>query len=196
MKYLFLLSLVVLSSCVGAPIKAPWTLGLVGQEGYPAHNPKITDYPGKGWALKSEFDPCKPSKIEQVISAGGGEALLLNQNSKLFYSQGASYFIREHKTTNGESKEKFLAPSLPGNNRTVNIEGKKQKTWDLICKGQVFTGMNEDEFRFVVGLPEKINRTTMAGLVSEQWIYQKPGGNQFEKTYYYFKNSILTSWQD
>jgi hypothetical protein len=40
------------------------------------------------------------------------------------------------------------------------------------------------------GAPNDINRTVTAYGTSEQWVYDKM------KTYLYFENGILTSWQD
>jgi len=58
-----------------------------------------------------------------------------------------------------------------------------------ILKGQIAIGMTTDMLIASWGFPEDINRTVMAGLVSEQWVYGKG-------VYVYLDNGVVTSWQD
>lgn len=60
---------------------------------------------------------------------------------------------------------------------------------NVIIEGRVRLGMTAEMCRASWGRPESINRTSVEGLVSEQWVYG--GGN-----YLYFDNGILTSIQN
>ncbi|TFF32177.1 hypothetical protein [Mucilaginibacter psychrotolerans] len=59
-----------------------------------------------------------------------------------------------------------------------------------IKKGDVYIGMNKNIVLLIEGEPEKINRSTNAYTVHEQWVYSN------HTKYYYFDNGKLTNIQD
>jgi len=61
--------------------------------------------------------------------------------------------------------------------------------WMLIQNGKVKIGMGKKECILSWGKPEKINKTILGNVVSEQWVYST-------SSYLYFKNGILTSIQN
>ena len=58
----------------------------------------------------------------------------------------------------------------------------------LILQGRVVIGMTKDQCIEALGHPTRINRTTTASMVSEQWVYSS--------RYLYFKNGVLVTIQD
>ncbi len=60
--------------------------------------------------------------------------------------------------------------------------------WAAVRAKKIYLGMPGDALRLVKGVPDKINRTTTAYAISEQWVYGY--------SYYYFKNNKLTTIQD
>ncbi|GED72552.1 hypothetical protein BRE01_62540 [Brevibacillus reuszeri] len=66
------------------------------------------------------------------------------------------------------------------------------KVWDHIKKDSVFIGMNQDMVSLSLGIPTRKNITTYSWGVMEQWVYDY---KSFGTTYLYFKNGILTSFQ-
>jgi len=76
-----------------------------------------------------------------------------------------------------------------------------QKIKDAIQNGDILIGMTRDQVRASRGYPHKINKTTSAAGVHEQWIMHPPGGPRYddykgkEYGYIYFDDGIVTSWQ-
>lgn len=58
----------------------------------------------------------------------------------------------------------------------------------LILQGRVVIGMTKDQCIEALGHPTRINRTTTASRVSEQWVYSR--------RYLYFENGVLVTIQD
>ena len=58
----------------------------------------------------------------------------------------------------------------------------------LILQGRVVIGMTKDQCIEALGHPTRINRTTTASRVSEQWVYSS--------RYLYFENGVLVTIQD
>lgn len=58
----------------------------------------------------------------------------------------------------------------------------------LILQGKVVIGMTKDQCIEALGHPSRINRTTTAARVSEQWVYSS--------RYLYFDNGVLVTIQD
>ncbi|NNV01648.1 stalk domain-containing protein [Brevibacillus sp. MCWH] len=67
-----------------------------------------------------------------------------------------------------------------------------QKVWDHVKKGSVFVGMNKDMVSLSLGTPTRKNISTYSWGTFEQWVYDY---KTFGTSYLYFKNGILTSWQ-
>ena len=62
--------------------------------------------------------------------------------------------------------------------------------WNTIINNQIQLGMTKEMVIDSWGRPDDINRTVGSWGVHEQWVYER------NKTYLYFENGILTSWQD
>lgn len=89
-----------------------------------------------------------------------------------------------------EEKEKAQLAAL-NKRRTALIQryGSQEVAEKIIAK-KIWIGMTDKMARDSWGAPNDINRTVTAYGTSEQWVYDKM------KTYLYFENGILTSWQD
>lgn len=59
---------------------------------------------------------------------------------------------------------------------------------NLILQGKVVIGMNQNQCREALGNPQRINRTTTASIIYEQWVYYN--------RYLYFENGKLVTIQD
>jgi len=64
--------------------------------------------------------------------------------------------------------------------------------WPLINAHRVQLGMTKEMVQTSLGRPNDITRSVGSRGVSEQWVY----GSYPSTMYLYFKNEILTSWQD
>ena len=60
-----------------------------------------------------------------------------------------------------------------------------------ILDGKIWLGMTDEMARESWGIPDDINRTVGSWGVNEQWVY-----GEYSRTYLYFENGKLTSWQD
>lgn len=76
-------------------------------------------------------------------------------------------------------------------NPYTNYKWSKE-VWDHIKKGSVFVGMNKDMVSLSLGIPTRKNISTYSWGTFEQWVYDY---KTFGTSYLYFKNDILTSWQ-
>jgi len=78
--------------------------------------------------------------------------------------------------------------------RTVEQQKIQEKTDAAIRGGRVFVGMTADDVVRSWGKPNKINRTVLSGLVSEQWVYER--GSRFGPAQYvYVRNGVVDSVQ-
>ena len=66
--------------------------------------------------------------------------------------------------------------------------GCSQEIAEVINKKQVRIGMTTDMVRYAWGRPERVNRTVGSYGVHEQWVYGR--------TYLYFEDGVMTSFQD
>ena len=187
-----IVSTLFLAGCGTVEIKEPWTKELVGKRGYFARKPLFRTESSRG----KSYSPDGYKRCEIVEITG-----LYSWLNHIFIEvkQGEKYYLATEEAR-GEIDKAFVdsmfVDSIPGKVRIVNLNGTKKKAADLICNGVISTGMSRNELLFTLGRPEKINRTVAAGIVSEQWVYKKPGGNDYESDYYYFINDVLRSWQD
>ncbi|MFZ3064741.1 MAG: hypothetical protein WA277_05615 [Nitrospirota bacterium] len=62
---------------------------------------------------------------------------------------------------------------------------------DAIKKHSIVMGMTKEQVKLSWGLPIDINRSVGSWGVHEQWVY-----GRYSRTYLYFENGKLTSWQD
>jgi len=80
---------------------------------------------------------------------------------------------------------------------------------ELVARKQVWIGMTAEHARWAWGWPTRINRTTTAAGVTEQWVYavdetlspttkivQAIAGEPTKTRYLYFQDGILTAIQD
>lgn len=65
------------------------------------------------------------------------------------------------------------------------------KVMAKLLRRETWIGMDWQQAIIALGYPEKINKTTTAHRVDEQWIYGK-----YTTSYYYFTNGKLTAIQD
>ena len=85
-----------------------------------------------------------------------------------------------------------LEAEITNNNKLIALE-KKQETLPGARIGMsTKTVINDTQW----GAPKKINRTTTASGVREQWVYDHCGYNRCYKGYLYFTNGVLTSIQN
>jgi hypothetical protein len=72
---------------------------------------------------------------------------------------------------------------------------------EAILNKDILIGMTFDQVRASRGSPHKINKTTTANMIREQWIMHPPEGPRYndykskEYGYIYFVNGKVTSWQ-
>lgn len=64
----------------------------------------------------------------------------------------------------------------------------------IIIDNKIQLGMSKKMVEESWGLPEDINRSVYTWTIKEQWVY--PGHTEYNHTYLYFDDGILTSWQD
>ena len=68
---------------------------------------------------------------------------------------------------------------------------------ELILGGKWKIGMHKVDIYASIGLPNDVNRTVINDKVLEQWVYEYDSTVPINsRTYLYFENDILTSWQD
>ncbi|MBU5426214.1 copper amine oxidase N-terminal domain-containing protein [Tissierella pigra] len=71
----------------------------------------------------------------------------------------------------------------------------KESVWKDLGQGKKWIGMTKDMLIVHMGRqPNKINRTVVKSVTSEQWVYSWSYGISSE--YYYFENDKLVGWQD
>lgn len=189
----YIIGFLFLTSCGLTPVKEPWADKFRGQEGYVQIAPKIIGWKEKNWANPTLFNQCKTVKIHDVVTNGTGNAFVLSQDGNLFYAWGSRDYLESFNKGKLGAEAAYLKPNLPGKSRTITLKSGKEKSGDLLCKGQIWTTMTPEELIFIKGQPERINNTTTQALHHDQWVYNKPGGGGFE--YFYFYNGSLKSWQ-
>ena len=59
--------------------------------------------------------------------------------------------------------------------------------------GKIQIGMTTQDVLRAWGRPNKINRTAVAGGISEQWVYERPNDGRHQ--YVYFDNGLLSAVQ-
>jgi hypothetical protein len=60
---------------------------------------------------------------------------------------------------------------------------------------KIMEGMNQEEVVNIAGRPVEINRTRVAGMMQEQWVYDTPGsmaGTSYKRIYVYFENGLVS----
>jgi len=180
---LCLLSLLVLNACASrATGDEPWAKDLIGKTGY------LNQRPRQVAILEGNYTLCAPIKILGFQKILGTAIANFGQESGKF---NMNFDISEDGQKLKDLPDIFVEDLRLSNARVKGIQGKPTRK-ELVCQGNVFMGMTPQEFMVVVGKPDSINRTVARGGQTEQWVYQ----NHPKANYYYFRNSILTSWQD
>jgi len=153
----------------------------------------------------TQFDRCTAVSIIQIKTDVLGEPpfIIDFKDSNGVLLRGTTRFYRgrytpifDKKTERPINIETLALPILPVEERRIKLaKDKTESSKKLMCSGNVFTGMKKSELLFVMGAPTEINSSTHAGIgVNEQWVY--PTSEEFKNQYFYFRNNILTSWQD
>jgi hypothetical protein len=100
----------------------------------------------------------------------------------------------EKKRKNEEKKRKEEERIQKEREKTHNLLVKKygKKIGDRLFNGTIKLGDTKEMVQDVWGKPYDINKSVGSWGVHEQWIY----GKLSKRTYFYFKNDKLTSWQN
>lgn len=209
MKFgLALITFFLLSSCSSTRIKEDWAKSVTEINGYLSVPPTIEDR--KGYATKADFNRCEKVQFSGVFKTTGTmnyKAEVTQGNKKFLIEQfGNKYVLSSNVWTgNSDNPQKevidvfkgYVVAKLPFSKGKIGKGKSTIDVYDYMCNERgFFTGMTREQFIFVMGYPEKNNRTVTSRVVKEQLVYQKPGGNEFEKNYFYFTNGVLKSWQD
>jgi len=68
---------------------------------------------------------------------------------------------------------------------------------NCILAGKIVIGMTKQQVRASSGNPTRINRSVSSWGVHEQWVYKYETWDDYPTySYLYFKNGMLTSWQN
>ena len=125
------------------------------------------------WAIRATID-FPTGDIEFLLERENGDTIYYGESLNWMYDNFKEFFSEREWF----AEDPFKA--FP--------KGWSKKFTDTIRKGKIMIGMTKEMVRLSWGPPKKINRTVTANTVSEQWIYGE--------RYLYFRNGILTSWQD
>jgi len=210
MKKSILLILIplLLNSCSSTRVKEDWAKSVTKIKGFLKVPPTIEEK--KGFATKKDLKRCEEVQFTGVFKTTG------MMNYKAEVTQGDKKFLVEkfgnkHVLTKnlwtGVSSDpqkeviqvfkNYVSKTLPFKRGSLGKGKSKINKFEYLCNEKgYYTGMTKDQFLFVMGYPEKNNRTVSSSSIREQLVYQKPSGNEFEKNYFYFINGILKSWQD
>ena len=187
----FLILLVVLGGC-SSVVKKETLDKYLNKSGYFAVAPPLKEIE----QIKA-YKPCEKSEIVSIKAFGAStfiQYIKFKQNGVVF-----EFDVQQPENNDVD----FLAQNfvddlkLPATN--IKFKEKSMTVKELVCSSSHYTRMPKKYFLTVRGLPDKINRTTGAFGVSEQYIYNKRGdfyGQSIAKDYFYFTDNILTSWQD
>ena len=93
----------------------------------------------------------------------------------------------EKKGIDIESKNNLRRSNFINNNSSIPSKYK-----NAITNGQIMLGMTKEMTIASWGQPNDINRTVTIYGTSEQWVYE----GLYSRTYLYFDENVLTSWQD
>lgn len=98
-----------------------------------------------------------------------------------------------------KTKEADRAEALALAAKRSKEAGDKAKIIVQVCgerSGKVWIGMDLSEFHICSEMPwpDKINKTQTATSISEQWVFKDHRG--IPKTYIYWRDGKVTSWQN
>lgn len=97
----------------------------------------------------------------------------------------------QKQSLTAENERKYNENFIKNQNKRIESVKKKYSPQiaSRIIKNEIWLGMTKDMAYSSIGFPTKINRTVLANLVSEQWVYANG-------LFLYFDNDILKAWQD
>lgn len=138
--------------------------------------------------------------------------LILNDEMRFLIKESEIRSAKE-KITLEAIKLENEAKKREENNELMHEQRKKRfyflvKTYGDVNGGRIYyneywIGMTSKMAIESLGYPSKINKTTLKGLISEQWIYEKDELNKSilmktfrNEVYLYFDNNILKAIQD
>jgi len=78
--------------------------------------------------------------------------------------------------------------------RAEKISLYPRQIQQLIREHKIILGMTNEQVIFSWGQPLEINRTVTNHYIYEQWVY--PGRSSYKRSYLYFHNGLLNSFQD
>ena len=98
------------------------------------------------------------------------------------------------KARQAEEKKRKDLRAWTNNYQRERADKYKQRSYSAGLR----VGMSQDEVTShpVWGYPDDSNTTSTQYGVREQWIYETDLENEFERTYIYFENGVLTAIQD
>lgn len=116
-------------------------------------------------------------------------AVWINENNDIKALKNARTIQRrkekiEQKQFEIQKAEKI---SKAENDRMLKKYGESQ--FKKMKEGIVWLGMNKEMLEFTLGPPQRINKSVYSFGVREQWVYSN-------RLYFYFKDGILTSYQN
>ncbi len=89
------------------------------------------------------------------------------------------------------SCQSLLIEMMPSKRRQAYVDAHPNLSGNMeraILYGDVHIGMTAEQVVASIGRPERVNRTVTAYGSHEQWVYGW--------SYIYFRNGVVTSWQD
>ena len=174
-------------------------LKFAGQSGYLAVQPKFAfvDSVSSNPAPPETFQDCEKVTIIRLVQyrsyhGSASDLLEVSQgNNKYFISHLGSRPISRDPSELKDVVEFFLSKKpIVQKSGMLKVAGGSVPRRKAVCENKsVFLGMTSREALFVLGIPDRINKTTSSVGVREQWVY--PG-----RKYYYFAGDALTTWQD
>lgn len=98
------------------------------------------------------------------------------------------------KARQAEEKKRKDLRAWTNNYQRERADKYKQRSYSAGLR----VGMSQDEVTShpVWGYPDDSNTTSTQYGVREQWIYETDLENEYERTYIYFENGVLTAIQD
>ncbi|MDZ4082774.1 MAG: hypothetical protein U1E10_07550 [Bdellovibrionales bacterium] len=177
----------------------PVDLKLAGQSGYLVVQPKLAyvDSVNSAPSSNETFQDCEKVTIIRLVQyrsyhGSASDLLEVSQgNNKYFISHLGSRPISRDPSELKDVVEWFLSkkPIVQKSGMLKLASGSVPRRKAVCEQKSVFLGMTSSEALYVLGIPDKINRTTSHGGVKEQWVYPS-------RKYFYFDNDVLASWQD
>jgi len=131
---------------------------------------EITIRTGDKWTCIDLTIEEKYHKLSLIVQNSLGEKILVAH--KVVYD----------RLDEEQKREAYLASEADAYNKKVGDE-----IFNIILQGKVQIRMSKEMCKLSWGPPKKINKTTRAGQITEQWVYLS--------NYLYFDNNILTAIQ-